>query len=55
MSMFSRIGDAVEAFGDSMARTGQIRALSGMTDSQLKARGIQRDQIVRYVFRDKMV
>lgn len=46
---FSRAFDAYVA---RRARTGQIAALEAMSDKELAALGIRRDQIVQYVFRD---
>ncbi|MEE4348137.1 MAG: hypothetical protein V2I53_15170 [Paracoccaceae bacterium] len=43
---------AFNAYVARRARTDQIEALEAMSDTELAALGIRRDQIVQYVFRD---
>jgi hypothetical protein len=45
-------GRAFEAYVASRSRTDRIQALEALSDAELAARGIRRDQIVQYVFRD---
>lgn len=45
-------GRAFDAYVARRSRTDRIQALESMTDTQLAALGIRRDQIVQYVFRD---
>ena len=46
---FSR---AFEAYVARRSRTDRIQALEALSDKELSALGIRRDQIVQYVFRD---
>jgi uncharacterized protein YjiS (DUF1127 family) len=45
-------GRAFDGYVARRARTDRIQALEAMTDTDLAALGIRRDQIVQYVFRD---
>ena len=47
---FSR---AFSAYVARRARTEQIEALEALSDAELAKLGVQRDHIVRYVFRDR--
>lgn len=38
---------------DKLARTDQIEALNALSDAQLAARGLRREDIVRHVYRDR--
>lgn len=56
LSFLARIGrgilDAVEAMQRNNARLRELERLNAMTDEQLAARGLRREDIVRHVFRD---
>ena len=52
MSAFSRFGAAVENFSNTLSRANQLRELSAMSDTALAKKGLRRDQIVDYVYRD---
>ncbi len=43
---------AFEAYTRRRSRIDQIEALQSLSDAQLAARGLRRDQIVQHVFRD---
>jgi len=43
---------ALEAYARRRGRMDQIEALQSLSDAQLAAKGIRREQIVHYVFRD---
>jgi len=53
---FSRLGDifvgAFSAVSAANVRVAQIEALQGLSDEQLAAKGLRREDIARYVFRD---
>lgn len=46
------IGDWMVRVGEANSRSDQIERLSAMSDAELARRGITRDRIVQYVFRD---
>ena len=53
--MFSRFQGLFDNAINAQARTDTIRAMHDMSDTQLAEKyGITRDEIVHYVFRDKM-
>lgn len=49
----ARFSGWLEAFMEAHARTNEINALQDMSDAELARRGIQRDQIIRHVYRDR--
>ncbi|WP_417718890.1 DUF1127 domain-containing protein [Salipiger sp.] len=50
--ILSGIGNALVAVGEANPRLRRVEALQRMTDEQLAARGIRREDIVRHVFHD---
>lgn len=57
--VFSMIGRAFSAFGHWLVRIGEanprikaVQALNAMSDEQLAARGLKREDIVRHIFKD---
>ena len=50
---FTGLGNGMSAYMERHARTYQIRHLQNMSDADLAARGIVREDIVRHVFRDR--
>ena len=50
----AKLGAWLEAFAEKHSRRDQIAFFNSLTDAQLAARGIRRDQIAHHVFRDKM-
>lgn len=52
MSMLTSLGHALSAMGENLSRTYTLRELSGMSDTELSRKGLSRDQIVNYVYRD---
>jgi hypothetical protein len=52
--LFARIGQGFNAYLELRARTVEIQALMDMNDHELAARGLTRDGIVQYVFRDRI-
>lgn len=48
----ARFGRAFDAYVARRSRTDRIQALEAMSDAELAALGLRRDQIVQYVFRD---
>ena len=53
-SIWERLGDAFSAYMTAVARTEQIDRLNALSDEALAARGLRREDIVRYVFRDRI-
>lgn len=51
-AFFAGLGQGFNAYLVSASRMRQIEALNAKSDEQLKAMGLQRDDIPRYVFRD---
>ncbi len=49
---FASLGRALVATAETHSRIEQVKRLDAMSDAELKARGIRRDQIVHHVFRD---
>lgn len=49
---FSAIGHTLVAIGEANPRMRRIEALQRLTDEQLAAKGLRRDDIVRHVFGD---
>lgn len=58
-SIFSRIGkgimDAMMSYAHARARTAELQYYLDMSDEQLAAKGLQRDQIAQHVFRDMLI
>ena len=46
------IADFFESFADAQARSRAFQSLSAMSDAELAAKGLKREDIARYVFRD---
>jgi len=46
------IGNALVAIGEAHPRLRRVEALQRLSDEQLAARGLKREDIVRHVFRD---
>ncbi|WP_299424899.1 DUF1127 domain-containing protein [uncultured Shimia sp.] len=51
---FRAIGNGLIAIMESNSRVQYVDRLNAMTDAQLEAKGIKRDEIVQHVFRDHM-
>ncbi|MGI9370066.1 MAG: DUF1127 domain-containing protein [Ruegeria sp.] len=51
-SIFSGIYDALFRIGEANAKARLVRSLSRLTDGELQARGIRREDIVRLVMAD---
>ncbi len=51
---FVALGNALIAMGEASSRTEEVQLLQSLTDEELAARGLKRDEIVRHVFADKM-
>ncbi len=51
---FVALGNALIAMAEASSRTEEIQLLQSLTDEELAARGLKRDDIVRHVFADKM-
>ena len=49
---FQIIGDALVRIAESNGRLRHVRALEAMSDAELAARGLKREDIVRHVFSD---
>ena len=45
--------DAMTTYMEAQARTDRIQAYHAMSDAELAARGIAREDIVRHVYRDR--
>lgn len=55
VSVFKAIGSFVEAVMIANSRTDQLERMNNLTDVELATKyGINRDQIVAYVFRDRI-
>lgn len=50
--MLSALGQAMIAHMERHSRLEQIRRLQALTDAELAAKGLRREDIPRYVFRD---
>lgn len=53
-SIWARIGNFLELIATSNARVRKFERLNAMSDEQLAAQGIKREDIVHVVFRDVM-
>jgi len=53
-TLFARIGAALVAYAEAQSRYAQVKRLDEMSDAELAERGIARDRIVHYVFRDRL-
>ena len=51
---FASVGQGFNAYLEARSRRDQIDALMAMSDAQLQERGITRDGIIHYVFRDRI-
>jgi hypothetical protein len=54
-AFFTSLGQGINAYGESFSRRDQIEALEALSDGELAARGLTRDRIPHYVFRDRFV
>lgn len=54
-SLFSRLGTALVAYAERRSRRDQIERLNALSDAELAARGLSRDQIIAHVFRDRLL
>ena len=58
-AFFKRLGTSIYAGFESMAharaRTAEFQYYNDMSDEQLAAKGLRRDEIARYVFRDMLI
>lgn len=54
----SRIGNAIiqatMSFAEARSRSAEVEYYQAMSDEELQARGLRRDDIVRHVFRDQI-
>lgn len=48
------LGAGLEHLAEARSRRDQIEQLSALSDAQLQALGLRRDQIVAHVFRDRI-
>lgn len=51
---FASIGQGLNAYVEARSRRDEIERLTMMSDAQLAALGIRRDEIVAHVFRDQL-
>lgn len=51
---FATLGQGFNAYIERRSRRAQIEHLDSLSDAELAERGINRDQIVQHVFRDRM-
>lgn len=51
-AFFASIGRGLVAMGANSGRYRRLQALSAMSDAELAARGLKREDIVRHVFAD---
>lgn len=51
-AFLTAVGTGYAAYCDRHSRRDQIDALHALSDAELAAKGIKRDEIARYVFRD---
>jgi hypothetical protein len=51
---FAALGQGFNSYIERRSRRAQIEYLDSLTDAELAERGITRDKIVHYVFRDLM-
>lgn len=49
---FSTLASSIDLAASSKARMRQIDQLSALSDAELEAKGLRREDIARYVFRD---
>ncbi|MCB1358656.1 MAG: DUF1127 domain-containing protein [Maritimibacter sp.] len=53
-SLLSRIGAFFADITEAHSRSDQVMKLQALSDDELAARGLTRDEIVRHVFADKL-
>lgn len=51
-NFFKGVFDALTRIAESNARVKQVEFLQNLSDEELAKRGLKRDEIVQYVFRD---
>lgn len=54
-TMLARLGQGLSAYADRRSRRAQVEFYESLSDADLAARGISREDIVRHVFRDKLL
>ena len=54
LSALRALGNGLERLAEAHSRRDQIERLSALSDAQLQALGLRRDQIVAHVFRDRI-
>lgn len=54
MGALSVLGNGLESLAEARSRRDQIETLNALSDAQLQAMGLRRDQIVAHVFRDRL-
>lgn len=52
LGVFGRIGQFFADAAENAPRVQQVRHLQSLTDAQLAAKGMRREDIVRHVYRD---
>jgi len=52
--LLQALGDSLAALTEARSRRDQIERLQALSDAQLLAMGLRRDQIVAHVFRDTL-
>lgn len=52
--LFASIGQGFNAYLEARSRSGEIAYLNSLSDAELAERGITRDRIAHYVFRDRL-
>lgn len=52
--LFASIGQGFNAYLEARSRSGEIEYLNSLSDAELAERGITRDRIAHYVFRDRL-
>jgi uncharacterized protein YjiS (DUF1127 family) len=51
---FASLGQGFNAYLERLSRADQVRRLDAMSDGEHAELGIRRDEIVRFVFRDRL-
>lgn len=52
---FARVGRGIVAYTEILSRSHEAQRLYAMSDEQLARTGLRREDIVRHVFRDKIL
>lgn len=53
--LFTSLGHVIVALGEAGPRMKKLEQLSSMTDEELAAKGMRREDIVKYVFDGKVI